>query len=79
VKPEPQSRPRPEWQVEALRLLRYPQFLIREYPDEIDFLTNVSRMRACPSEGQWRWLDDIANAVAHSVPPEMRKRKHRAA
>ena len=78
VRPEPQSR-RPEWKAEALRLLQYPQFLIREYPDEIDFLTNVSKMRSCPSEGQWRWLSDIANAVTNRIPPEMRKRKRRAA
>ena len=77
--PSPPLSPKYDWQVDALRLLRYPQFLIREYPNEIDFLTNVSRMRACPSESQWRWLDDIANAITQNIPPEMRKRKWRAA
>jgi hypothetical protein len=76
---QPQSWSRPEWQAEALRLLQYPQFLIREYPDEIDFLTNVSRMRACPSEGQWRWMSDIGHAIDQRIPPEMRKRRRRAA
>jgi hypothetical protein len=79
AQPKPPPAPKFEWQAEALRLLQYPQFLIREYPDEIDFLTNVSKMRSCPSEGQWRWLSDIANAVTNRIPPEMRKRKRRAA
>jgi hypothetical protein len=39
----------------------------------------LSRMRACPSEGQWRWMTDISDAVDQRIPPEMRKRKHRAA
>jgi hypothetical protein len=74
-----QPKPPTEWQAEALRLLQYPQFLIREYPDEIDFLTNVSKMRSCPSEGQWRWMSDIQHAVDQRIPPEMRKRRRRAA
>jgi hypothetical protein len=78
AKPPPPA-PKFEWQAEASRLLQYPQFLIREYPDEIDFLTNVSKMRSCPSESQWRWMCDIQHAVDQRIPPEMRKRRRRAA
>jgi hypothetical protein len=79
AQPKPPPAPKFEWQAEALRLLQYPQFLIREYPDEIDFLTNVSKMRSCPSEGQWRWISDIQHAIDQRIPPEMRKRRRRAA
>jgi hypothetical protein len=67
IKPPPE--PRYEWQFLANHLLGYPELLIvSEKIDEVDFLTNMRKSRACPSERQWKWLNDIQSRL----PPEQR-------
>jgi hypothetical protein len=67
--PKPPPEPKYEWQFLADHLLGYPELLIvSEKIDEPDFLRNMRKSRACPSERQWKWLNDIQSRL----PPEQR-------
>jgi hypothetical protein len=66
---------RPEWQIRAERLLAHSEILFPEYPDEFDFLMNVSRMRPAPSAGQEKWMRDIEDAIARGINIEQRRRE----
>src|SRR5262249_19640717 len=77
IKPAPFWNPprRPEWQIRAERLLGQSEILFPEYPDEFDFLMNVSRMRPAPSAGQQKWMRDIEDAIARGINIEHRRRE----
>jgi hypothetical protein len=58
-----------DWQILAERLLAHPELLIVSSKiNEVDFLQNMRRSRACPSERQWKWMGDIEARL----PPEQR-------
>jgi hypothetical protein len=65
----PPPAPKYDWQILADRLLRYPELLIvSDRIDEVDFLHNMRKSRACPSDKQWKWMGDIEARL----PPEQR-------
>jgi hypothetical protein len=69
AQPKPPPAPKYDWQILADRLLQYPEILIRsERIDELDFLHNMRRSRACPTDKQWKWMGDIEARI----PPEQR-------
>jgi hypothetical protein len=78
-RPEPKHA-RPTWQVRAEAALRHPENLIREMPDEFDFLGNVSRMHERPTPSQMRWLADVERGIREGLSGEQRQqRRWRAA
>ena len=66
---KPQPEPKYEWQIMAAKLLQHPGLLIISSKiNELHFLQNMRRSRACPTDKQWKWMGDIEARL----PPEQR-------